>query len=362
MPGPRIDLDVEMAAWFDRWLRGTGQQDDRVEVFVRSSTRPEPDLDLHDGYWIRDAWPSASTRIRTRALDGPRELDVRPDVGTAAWIDCAGHLPWGQSGDQRLDDARSLTWEWPAEDAVVVGQPVLHLTVCSSAPAASLSAKLCDVFPDGASALVARGSLDLRFRDGLHGPPAPLETGTTYEVTLVLDACAYAFSPGQTMRLSVAGADWPTTVAPPAPVTLTVLGGELELPLWSGTDRPAPTFVPGEGTSGEDPNGVVWTVTDDVLRRTTTCAVRHGADYATPYGGHAWESYVGDVVVDRSTFAQKALADCTYQLTWPDVDIRVRASMSVDLGPEVIDVAIEAVAYDGEEQVGHRTWAEKLPR
>ena len=24
MPGPRIDFEAELAAWFDRWLRGTG--------------------------------------------------------------------------------------------------------------------------------------------------------------------------------------------------------------------------------------------------------------------------------------------------------------------------------------------------
>ena len=38
IPGPRIDLDVEMVAWFDRWLRGTG--------LARGPGRPlRPDLD-----------------------------------------------------------------------------------------------------------------------------------------------------------------------------------------------------------------------------------------------------------------------------------------------------------------------------
>ena len=362
MPGPRVDLGVEMGAWFDRWLRGTGEQEDRVDLFVRSSTRPAADLDLHEGYWVCDTWPSASTSTRRHALDGPHQLEVGPDVGTAAWIDCAGHLPWGQSGDQRLDDARSLTWDWSADETVVVGQPVVRLRICASAPAASLSVKLCDVFDDGTSALVTRGSVDLRFRDGLHGPPAPLEPGTEYDVTLALDACAYAFAPGQTMRLSVAGADWPNTVAPPAPLTLDVLAGELELPLWGGSERPAPTFVPGAETSGEDPTGVGWTVTDDVLRRTTTCSVRHGTDYATPYHGHAWERYAGDVVVDRRTFAQHAWADCTYRLTWPGVDISVHGTMRVDIGAEGLDVAIDVVASDGDEQVAQRSWREKLPR
>ena len=75
--------------------------------------------------------------------------------------------------------------------------PVLRLRVSADAPAASLSVKLCDVFPDGTSALVARGTLDLAFRDGVHGTPAPLVPGREYDVVLDLDACAYAWAPGQ---------------------------------------------------------------------------------------------------------------------------------------------------------------------
>ena len=98
-------------------------------------------------------------------------LPVIADVGTAAWIDCAGHLPWGLSGDQRLDDARSLTWDLEPPSGPVVGHPVARIRVSADQPAASLSVKLCDVFPDGTSALVTRGTLDLAFRDGVHGPP-----------------------------------------------------------------------------------------------------------------------------------------------------------------------------------------------
>ncbi|HET6560791.1 MAG TPA: CocE/NonD family hydrolase [Marmoricola sp.] len=362
-PGPRIDLDVELAAWFDRWLRGTGpEHEDRVDLFVRRSTRPEVDLDLHEGDWVSDVWPSASTAVTTRSLDGPRTLAVSPDVGTAAWIDCAGHLPWGLSGDQRLDDARSLTWEWDAEGLTIVGQPHVRLRLSATAPAASLSVKLCDVFPDGTSALVTRGSLDLAFRNGLHAPARPLVPGQEYDVVVDLDACAYRFSPGQRLRLSVAGADWPNTVAPPAALDLTVHGGALELPGWEPGGRPAPTFAPGDATSSEDPAGVSWTITDDVLRRTTTCSVRHGSDYDTPYDGHAWEVYAGDVFVDRRTFAQRASADCTYRLTWPGVDVRVTSTMRVEVTEAGYDVAIAAEAYDGDEIVTRREWSEHLPR
>ena len=364
-PGPRIDLDTELAAWWDRWLRGTGEpHEDRVDVFVRASTRPEPDLEMHDGRWVSDGWPSASSWWDVRELTGPRTLVVEPDVGTAAWIDCAGHLPWGLSVDQREDDARSLVWEWPADGEVLVGQPRVRLRVSADAPAATVSVKLCDVFPDGTSALVTRGSLDLAFRDGVHAPAdrSPLVPGAVYDVEVVLDACAYEPTPGQRLRLSVAGSDWPNTAAPPAPVTLTVHGGSLELPRWSAGDRP-PTFTAGAPSSAEDPTDVTWTVTRDVLRRTTTCAVRYGGPpYPIPHDGTASETYAGEVVVDRRTFAQHAAAECSYLLSWPGVEVRVDSTLRLEVTPDGYDVAITADAYDAGQHVSHRTWTEHVPR
>ena len=83
----------------------------------------------------------------------------------------------------------------------------------------------------------------------MHGAPEPLEPGTAYDVEVVLDACAYEWSPGQVLRVSVAGADWPNTIAPPAPVTLTVHAAEIELPVLAGS-WPAPLFAPGEDHVG----------------------------------------------------------------------------------------------------------------
>lgn len=360
MPGPRIDLAAEMAAWFDHWLRGRGpEHEDRADVFVRTSTRPEPDLDLHEGWWAR--LPSVPpTTGWTVVLDAPRSLRVIPDVGTAAWIDCAGHLPWGLSDDQRLDDARSLTWDLAPPEAPVVGHPRARLRVSADAPAASLSVKLCDVFPDGTSALVTRGTLDLAFRDGVHGAPAPLEPGRAYDVVIDLDACAYAFRPGQRLRVSVAGADWPNTVAPPAPVSLTVHAGTLELPLLDG-EFPAPEFAPGDAHSAESTDGVSWQISSDVLSRTTSARTRSVSEYATPYGGRALEDYRGEVAVDRRSFAQSAHADTRVELQWPGVAVTVWAVMDVAVTPEGLDVAIDLWAHRGDEEVVHRTWRERIP-
>jgi uncharacterized protein len=98
---------------------------------------------------------------------------VRGTVGAAAWISCAGHLPFGQPGDQREDDAWSLVYDWPLDrELELLGHPRLAVRVGSSAPVAFLSAKLCDVYPDGTSALVARGFLNLTRRRSLTEPEA----------------------------------------------------------------------------------------------------------------------------------------------------------------------------------------------
>ncbi len=357
MPGPRIDFDAELAGWFDHWLRGTGTHEDGCDVFVRTSTRPEPDLDLHEGYWLR--LPSVPpTSVVEVTLDGPRALATVPDVGTSAWIDCAGHLPWGLSGDQRLDDARSLVWDLEPPGGPVVGHPRLRLRVSADRPAATLSVKLCDVFADGTSALVGRGSLDLAFRSSVHGKPEPLEPGTPYDVTVDLDACAYAWSPGQVLRVSVAGADWPNTVAPPEPVTLTVHQASVGLPVLEG-DWPTTDFAPGADHSSESLDGVGWEVHDDVLRRVTSARTTSVSEYETPYGGRALEDYRGEVSVERRTFAQHAHADTTYELSWPGVDIRVESVMDVAIQDGEVTVSIDTWAWQDGVEISHRQWRER---
>ncbi len=363
MPGPRIHLETELGAWFDRWLRpdpSAEPHEDVCDVFVRSSTVPEIDLDRHEGYWLR--LPTIPP-VETHGLrfDGPTDLVIRPDVGTGAWIDCAGHLPWGQSGDQSPDDARSLTWDFEPPSAPIVGYPIARLIVSADQPLASLSVKLCDVFPDGTSALVSRGSLDLTYRDGVHGEPSPLVPGKAYEVEIALDACAYDWDEGQRLRVSIAGSDWPNTVSPPAPVTLTILSADIVLPVLVG-EFPTPSFTPGDAHSSESDEGVAWSITDDVLHRTTTARTLIESDYATTYDGHSREVYAGEVTVNRRTFDQHAHADTTFELSWPDIQVKVHSVMDIDITAAGYDVTISTVAQRDGEEISRRDWSEHIPR
>jgi uncharacterized protein len=374
LPGPRIDLVPVMAQWWDRWLR---DDTDAVEsplalasdapattIFVRTSTRPEPDLSDHQGFWMREEWPSPRSSTATLDLDGRPPYAVDPAVGVDAWIDCAGVLPWGQSGDQRYDDAASLTWDFDAAERTLLGYPVARLRVSVDRPVASLSAKLDDVFADGCSALVSRGSLNLTHRDS-RTDPQPLVPGEVYEIDIELDACAYRFDAGQRLRLAVAGADWPNTAAPPAPVTVTIHSGSLTLPLWTGPSPYDEPTLPGPRDSdhaddeGEAP---LWAITRDVLARVTEAKVDHGSTYDIPNGGSATEHYVGVVGVDRRTFAQTARAESTHIVRWPEATVTSRASLDLTADEDSFHVSITMAVSEGDELVGRREWIETIPR
>ncbi len=370
LPGPRIDLVPEMVRWWDRWLRGIENGvDAQPEAiwYAQTSHRPEPDLDHVPGEWRADSWPTERSSWVEYPLLGRPPYVVKPDVGTAAWISCAGHLPWGQPLDQRHDDADSLTWDLDPEGLEIAGNPRVIVSLTSSAPVATITCKLQDVAVDGTSTLVTRGTLNLTRRNGMDVVEA-LEPGQVYEVPVELEATAWTWRPGHKLRLAIAGADWPNTAAPPKPVTLSVRSALLQLPAYDPRGSgPVPEFAPGDDDAGESVDGVVWRVERDVLRRTTTCVVDHGSTYEAPYGSVV-EHYGGRVSVSTRTFEQFAAADVSFTLRFADdgsgepVDVTSRSTLEVHAGDSVFDVWITLVCREGDEVVAERQWREQIPR
>ncbi len=384
-PGPHLDLVPEMIRWFDRWLRDTDNGVDRdppIRVFIRHATRPEPDLAEYEGSWrFVDDWPEAQARpvVMRVAGEGIDVLAVRPDVGSAAWNSCAGGLPWGQPLDQREDDAWSLTYDWPVTDQTeVLGHPGVQVRVTADRPVASLSVKLCDVFPDGTSAFVTRGFLNLTHRRSSVAPE-PLVPGEFVDVAIELEATSWVFPVGHRIRLSVAGTDWPNTWVPPERVTLQLARESLQLQLPvvdtdAGADStaPVPTFrAPppsdankgGEGNDGDAGPPVEWRIERDVLRRTTVARTQYGGPMLVRDGGRASEHYAGEVGVSTADPATSwATATTRYELSWPEATCLVEARLRVRSDREAFDVDVELDAdLDGEE-FARRRWQRRIPR
>jgi hypothetical protein len=373
LPGPHVDLVPELVRWFGRWLRDeeNGIEDEPpIQVFVRRSTRPEPDLSEVRGEWRHEpGWPLDRARtdvLRPSPTDGTDELAISGDVGTSAWISCAGRLPWGQPSDQREDDARSLAYEWGPFDGPVeiLGHPVLEASVSCSVPVAYLSAKLCDVFPDGTSALVTRGLLNLAHRESSTSPK-PLEPGRATPVRIELEATSWVFEPGHRIRLSIAGSDWPNVWPPPRAGVLTLERGALELSLPVVEGPPAivepPVFAPSPGKDPHAPDEggeqrTVWRIERDVLGRETRAVVSHGSDYAAEQGARVEERYEGAVGVSTDDpGAAWARASARYVIRWPEADCAAEARLDLrsdaDAYHAVVDVIAEELG-DGEGVVG----------
>ena len=162
----------------------------------------------HEPTWPADrltptTWSLAKSD--TDPDDHGDELAVRGDVGWTAWISCAAAMPWGQSSDQRPDEVHSLTFTWDEleNELEIMGHARLSVRVASTAPVAYLSAKLCDVFPDGTSSLVTRGMLNLTTatRAPIHrrSNPAPPTTSSSSS-----RPC-----PGRSRPATVCGSTWP---------------------------------------------------------------------------------------------------------------------------------------------------------
>jgi predicted acyl esterase len=252
LPGPAIGFLQETVRWFDHWLKGidTGIMDEpMLRVWMQDSVEPRPMYDARPGRWVAEkAWPSAliGSRVWELPVDEPRSLVGVQSCGTEAGVWCADGQSADLADDQRLDDARSLTFDTEPLDAPleVLGFPeaVLHLAV--DRPSALVVVRLCDVFPDGTSALVTRGVLNLTHRDG-HEHAEPLEPGRVYEIRVPLDVTACSIPSGHRLRLAVSPTYWPWAWPSPEPVTLTLHSGSIELP--ERSERPEDADLPEFG-------------------------------------------------------------------------------------------------------------------
>ncbi len=391
LPGPNIDLVPEMVRWWDRWLKGVDNGVDReppITVFVRRPTPPAPDLREVRGEWRFEAgWPLERSGELALGLadargpsaspaDGTDDLVVRGDVGWTAWISCAGGLPWGQPSDQRPDEANSLVYDWPPleRELEILGHPRVGVRLRSSAPVAYLSAKLCDVHPDGTSQLVTRGLLNLTQR-GSREVPTPLEPGIVTEVSVELEVTSWMFEEGHRVRLDLAGTDWPNAWPPPGPVTLTIgrEGSALVLPTVEGpssiAERPLlpPPRLEQQATAssrGEPLQEITWRIEHDVLGRETRAVVRYGGPSEADDVAPALEQWCGGTVGVSTEDPGRAWMDASasYRLRWPEATVVTEARTQVRSDADAYHVRIEIDAAEEGGASWSRRWERRINR
>jgi uncharacterized protein len=222
--GEAAALLTDIVSWLDGRLRGKspGSSFPAVRYYLMG------DADRSGGpgnRWIsRTTWPPAAEIMSYHLGAGgvlttlPPDPDDPPDTfdfDPADPVPTIGgrnlNIPAG-SRDQRPAEARPdvLVYETDSltDSIVVTGRVTVRLWAASDGPDTDFSAKLCDVYPDGRSMLVADGIVQARHRNSLSEEEF-LIPGVPEPFTIDLWSTALVFAPGHRIRLDVSSSNWP---------------------------------------------------------------------------------------------------------------------------------------------------------
>ncbi|MCZ4282138.1 CocE/NonD family hydrolase [Kiloniella laminariae] len=242
-PGPDFDFLPEMRRWWDYWLKdidnGVDQQP-KLRAYIMDSVKPAVDYNHRPGFWIEEVnYPISSVTDKLLYLvsgglceDCPEEhqqleLCSPQHTGLSAGRWCAGmRLDMENPQDQRGDDAYSLCFDSDLleKEMLILGAPVVSLTVALDRPQGMIAVRLCDIHPDGASTRITYGLLNLCHRDS-HEFPEPLEPNKCYSVQVKLNDIGYRLPKGHKLRLAISTAYWPISWPSPEETTATITTG-----------------------------------------------------------------------------------------------------------------------------------------
>ncbi len=254
MPGPRIGFLQECVSWWDRWLKGIDNGADRLPLlraWMQESAPPSRDHSERPGRWVTArTWPPHDVSARAfelsadgslaepgQGVEGVREIGSDTWCGAAAGVWCPSGNDAEMPDDQRDEDARSLCFDTAplVERVEVLGRPRVVLTLSADAELATVAVRLCDVAPDGTSALLTWNQANLA-HDSAHETVVPVTPGEPMRVEIDLNVIGQAVEAGHRLRLAVSPMYWPHAWPSPTPVTLAVHAGAkstLTLPVFS---------------------------------------------------------------------------------------------------------------------------------
>jgi putative CocE/NonD family hydrolase len=233
--GPTASLDILdcQNQWLDYWLKGEHNEamsHPAARVFVTGQNHwagspqwPLPDAQPYRLFLAsKSSAQSSSGDGMLTSTDSPEgqlsqqqdTLDADPSnpVPTNGGELCC-HSPYsaGVHNQNQLEKRRDVlvyTATALSKPLTIAGEPVVALHVTPDAPDIDLVAKLIDVSPDGKMWNVSDGALRLRYRNDTDQPEW-LVPGKMYEVRIRLSPVAHSFLAGHSIRLQIAGSDFP---------------------------------------------------------------------------------------------------------------------------------------------------------
>lgn len=382
VPRPAIGFLQEAKRWWDRWLKDepTGVENDpAMRLYLMDSLPPADWYEERPGRWIAETrWPSPDIAARTLTLGGeigggvalPAEIRSPQDCGLAGGEYCAIWLGPELPGDQRRDDAKSLCFDIESDEQLdIVGGPVLRLTVSADQPSAMVAVRLCDVDAEGASTRITWGVLNLTHRDS-HEFPEPVVPGQKMEIALRLDDIAYSMPAGRRLRVAISSAYWPMVWPSPRPVTLTVHGGTLELPLREpGTEDEwsfeAPEGAPQQAMEQLRPPSHSRTIETDEISGVVSLVIRddfgeaRNLDHGLANGAVARETWTIDPRDPVSARGQTHWTETLHRGAW---SVRTETFTTMRSDPSNFHLTGRIEAYENEVLVFERNFDEKIAR
>ena len=222
-----LDFFDLMFDWFDHWLKGVQNDVPQLPAiqYYLMGDADQPENIIPGNTWeSREDWPPPATLtpfyfrqdgcLSTHPPDAsepPDAFDFDPDdpvptVGGRNLFLQAG------SADQRPVESRPdvlvYTTDPLSDPLTVVGRVTVTLWASSDAKDTDFTAKLCDVYPDGRSMLVADGIVQARHRNALTSQEF-LTPGFIYAFPIDLWSTAIVFAPGHSIRLSISSSNAP---------------------------------------------------------------------------------------------------------------------------------------------------------
>lgn len=389
-PGPAIDWLSEETRWWDQWLKGQDtdiMDEPPLRVFLQDHARPQTHYAQRDGYWITEpSWPSPNVVPTAFALGAQGQLSAtgglpsgRCDIASPLWVGrhggkwCSYAHVGDQPGDQRRDDAGSLTFDTaPLPDPLhMVGDANLTLTFSVDQPIAQVALRLMDVAPDGAATRVSYGLLNLTHHDS-HEHPEPLEQGCSYTVNVPMKHVAQTFRAGHRIRLGISTSYFPLAWPAPAPVTLRVDTGKTTLTLPLRTERPEPASAftaPRAGqpldVSFETPPESEWIMSEDAATGRLNIDLRdhEGAAHITEHGiTHSAEGVEHYSILPDDPLSAEGSVTWTHEMHRQDWHIRTETTTRLTSTASEFRIEARLRAWQNEEIVHEEAWDEAVPR
>jgi putative CocE/NonD family hydrolase len=258
VPGPAIGFLQECLRWWDQYLKGENrgiENDPAMRLWLQDYAAPQPHFSQRPGRWLGfPKWPTSKfTKLslypQGAALDShpARQKQTLLSISSpqTTGLKAQEWCPYGQgrisaesATDQREDDGGSLCFDGtPLSKPIrIVGECRVHLRIAADQSQAMVALRLCDVAPDGTSALITFGMLNLSHRES-HEFPSALKPGKFYDIVVVLKPIAQIVPRGHRIRLAVSSSYWPMTWPSPEIVTLRLdtAKSRIELPVLETT-------------------------------------------------------------------------------------------------------------------------------